>query len=578
MNLSGMRDLRESLASMRAGLYARKSAYQGKTRRKGYSVKEQLDNGKTNADELGATVVEEFVDDDRSASTYRAREREEFERMIEWVEGGKLDIVIAWSATRLQRDILVYGRLREACRKNGVLWCYGGKIYDLTNKDDRFRTGLDALMGEREVDDLRDNVMRTLRANAISGRPHGQAAYGYVRIYDERTGAFLRTEKHHDHASAIVELTKAVGNGEDRTKIARRFNKRGVTPPTRHWTKGMVRKLAEWHPGLKENEDLHPDWLARIEAAADLRQEARDRLDAGEEAVDIARDFIDRDEPMIMARWISATVTTYATEDRYLGHRKHHGTVTNDKAWPAIVSKADHLRAVAVVQAGKQKRKYNQRPGRAIHWLSGVMICDICEIRVNSDKQHGHPRYSCAAPAPGDEKGYHASAQVSVVDPFVEGRLFKWLASPSFAKAYASGDDELLREVEEAKAEAELLQEQLKGFYKEAGAGKLSATGLAAVEAEMLPKIEDAGKRARALSAPAVVRDLVGLSEAEIAKAWKKLDLSQRRLIAETLLEVRLKPQGPGRRDVPPEQFVAVVPKQLIRKKQPKQAALAKAA
>jgi DNA invertase Pin-like site-specific DNA recombinase len=247
MNLSGMRDLRESLASMRAGLYARKSAYQGKTRRKGYSVKEQLDNGKTNADELGATVVEEFVDDDRSASTYRAREREEFERMIEWVEGGKLDIVIAWSATRLQRDILVYGRLREACRKNGVLWCYGGKIYDLTNKDDRFRTGLDALMGEREVDDLRDNVMRTLRANAISGRPHGQAAYGYVRIYDERTGAFLRTEKHHDHASAIVELTRAVGNGEDRTKIARRFNKRGVTPPTRHWTKGMVRKLAEWH-------------------------------------------------------------------------------------------------------------------------------------------------------------------------------------------------------------------------------------------------------------------------------------------------------------------------------------------
>jgi site-specific DNA recombinase len=580
MNLSGMQRLRDSLAGLRAGLYARKSAYQGKTKSKGRSVKEQLDNGQTTADELGVNVVEQFIDDDRSASTYRAREREEFERMIEWIESGKLDIVIAWSATRLQRDLAVYSRLRDACKRHGVLWCYGGKVYDLSNKDDRFRTGLDALLGEREVDEMRDNILRTLRANAADGRPHAQAAYGYQRIYDARTGAFIRTEGHPVQKPIIVELTKRVGNFEDRTKIAVVFNKRGVTPPTRHWTKGMVKKLAAWRPNLKENEDIHPDWVARIVAAVDLRREARDRLDAGEDSVEIARDFIDRDEPLVMARWISATITAYAIDERYLGYRKHHGKVTNKEAWPALVDKADHVRAVAAVNKGKERRKYNQRPGKAIHQLSGVMICDICEIPVNSDRQHGLPRYSCAAPAPKGQKGYHASAQVSIVDPYVERKAFEWLSSPSFARAYAKDDAQMMKEIEEAEAEAKLLQAELDEFYEEAGAGRLSARALVAVEAEKLPKIEAAKKRARSLSVPPLVRELAGASVEEIAKAWKGLELSQRRAIVEALVEVRLKPQGTGRRDVAVEQFVAVIPKQLIRRKKgaAAQAALAEAA
>ncbi|GGP35395.1 MULTISPECIES: recombinase family protein [Streptomyces] len=568
MNLSGIKSLRESLAGLRAGLYARKSAYRGKKKRQGYSVKEQLDVGRATSDDLGTVVAGEFVDDDRSASTYRGKiEREEFERMIEWIEGGKLDIVIAFGSTRLQRDVAVYARLRDACAKHGVLWCYGGKVYDLTNEDDRFRTGLDALIGEREVGELRRNVMRTLTANAAAGRPHAPVAYGYRRIYDERTGAFLRTEADPIEKPIIVELTKGVGNFEESTKIAARFNKRGVTPPSFHWTKSMVRRAAAWHPGLKENEDLHPDWVARIEAAVELRQECRDRLDAGEDAKDIARDLIDRGEPMIMARWISATITLFATDDRYLGYRKHHGKVTNRDAWPALVEEVDHLRATSAVKARKEKRKFNQRPGKAIHQLSSVMICDICEFGVNSDRQHGLPRYSCTTPAPEGETGYHASAQVSIVDPFVERKTFEWLSSPSFARAYAKDDAEMLRELEAAEAKAALLQSELDAFYAEAAAGRLSARGLVAVEGEMLPKIEAARKQARSMAVPPVVRELAGATMEEIEKAWRGLDLSQRRAIFEALVEVRLKPQGPGRRNVPVEQFVSVVPRQLVKRR-----------
>ncbi|MFM9368098.1 recombinase family protein [Streptomyces sp. Da 82-17] len=563
-----MKSLRDSLAGLRAGLYARKSAYQGKTKNKGRSVKEQLDYGHATADELGVNVVGEFVDDDRSASRYRGREREELERMIEAIEQGKLDIVIAWGSTRLQRDVAIYARLRDACAAHGVLWCYGGKVYDLTNKDDRFRTGLDALLGEREVDELRDNIMRTLRANALDGKPHGQPSYGYRRVYDERTGAYVCTEADAVEALVVDEIVTGVGDGRESTKIARALNLRGVTPPTPYWSKGQVKRLAEWRPGLKENEEIHPDWLARIVAAVELRQEARERLDAGESAVKVAEDFNERQVPLIMARWISATVTAYATDVRYIGVRTHRGKVTAEGAWPALVSKAKHERAVTAVAARKEKRKFNQRPGRAIHWLSGIMICDICEIRVNSDRQHGKPRYSCAAPAAGASKGYHASAQIEVVDPFVRRKLFRWLSSKSFAKAYAKGDEELLREIEEARAEAKLLRDELEEFYDEAAAGKLSARALSAIEAKKLPRIVEAEQRAEVLGVPKVVRKLVGLDEAALTTAWGALELSQQRLIVEALLEVRLKPQGPGRwkRGVPVEQFVAVVPRQLTRK------------
>ncbi|CAM5607616.1 hypothetical protein GCM10010329_17100 [Streptomyces spiroverticillatus] len=564
MNLSGIQSLRESLKGKRAGLYARKSAYRGKGKRRGYSVREQLDVGRATSDELGTVVVGEFIDDDRSASTYRDRDREEFERMIDAVEASELDIVIAYGSSRLQRDVEIYARLRNACARHGVLWCYGGKVYDLTNKDDRFRTGLDALIGEREVDELRDNVMRTLRANAVSGRPHAQAAYGYRRVYDPRSGAFIRTEEHPEQKPILVELTQRVGRFEERTKIAVAFNKRGIAPPTRHWTKGMVKKLAAWHPGLKENEDIHPDWVARIEAAVDLRQEAKDRLDGGEEAKDIARDFIDRDEPLVMARWIAVTVTAYATDTRYLGYRKHHGKVANKEAWPALVDPTDHLLAVAAIKKGREGRAFNARPGRSIHQLSTLMICDVCEIPVNSDRKYGHPRYGCETPAPEGQKGYHATARVAIVDPYVESKLFTWLASPKFARAYARDDAEMLKEMEQAAATAKLLQSELDEFYAEAGAGRLSARALAAVEAERLPKIEEAKTRARTLSVPPMVRELAGASVKEIAKAWAVMDLSQRRAIIGALLEVRLKPQG-RRRNVPVEQFVVVTPKQAKR-------------
>jgi DNA invertase Pin-like site-specific DNA recombinase len=515
-------------------------------------VREQLDASQADADRLGVGIVEDFVDDDRSASRFRDREREEFERMIEWIEGGKLDIVFAWASTRLQRELDVYTRLRNTCAKHGVLWCYGGKVYDLSNKDDRFRTGLDALLGEREVDELRDNVKRTLRANAVTGRPHGITPYGYRRVYDEKTGAFIRVEKDPEQAPIVLEICKRVANGEPYKTIAGDLNARGVPAPALRWTKGMVVRLSHHKPDAAKHEAL---WAEAVE-----------RLALGEDALAIAREFNERDEPLIAAIWHGPTVKDYATDIRYTGARTHHGAVTNEEAWPEIVPKRIYVKCQSIIKA-KGGKPSNSRPGMARYLLSSIMKCSVCRVPVVSDPTDYGMNYQCKTPGKDGAKGYHVSGKQAPIDEHVLGVLFDWIASPAFTEAYTKGDEELQKKIADAEAEAKLLKDRLQEFRDKAITGGLSADSLAAVEAGLTPKIQKAEQVAKSLRAPDIVGDLAGAaSREEVEQAWARLQVAQQRLIVESLLDVTLHPVGKGRHSragVPIESYLTVERKSL---------------
>ncbi|WP_405018145.1 recombinase family protein [Kitasatospora sp. NBC_00070] len=550
---------------MLGGSYARKSSYQGKKRRKGESVREQLGANEKEAARLGVTIAEEFIDDDRSASRHGANaEREDFERMIEWIESGKIHIAFAWASTRLQRDLAVYVRLRDACAKHGVLWCYGGKVYDLSNKDDRFRTAIDAVIGEREVDELRDNVMRSLEANAAAGKPHGKNVYGYRRIYDPFTGAFVRVEKIPAEAAIVREISDRVAAGEAYTRIARDLNMRGVLPPAPEWTWQQVNRLAEWRPGLPKDGELHPATIQRIKDHRHLQEEAQRRLADGEKPLDISRDFNERGERRIMCRWVAPTIVEFARQTRYLGTRTRNGDVTAEKAWPRIVKASTHARCLLIIRARKDSRKWNTRPGAAKNWLSGAMKCDVCEILTGSDKRDSGPRYCCVQPGTDDAKGYHVSAETGPVDEFVLGKLLDWLADPKFVAAFTQDDKKVLAEIEEAEASVALLTSELEEFYVEAGAGRLSARALSSVEADYLPKINEAKERAHALRAPSVLQGIAGASRADLEVAWPQLKLEQQRLIAQTLLDIRLKPRGNSGKHLDVSEYVTVRPLKLV--------------
>jgi site-specific DNA recombinase len=235
---------------MRAAVYTRVSS---DPRGAGRSVAEQEQECRAVAEREGWSIEAVLCDNDRSASRYARKTRPAFAELERLIDARRVDVVMTWEASRFQRDLEVYVRLRELCRARGVLWSYSGRVFDLTRTDDRLMTGLDALLAERESDVTRERVLRSVRANAASGRPHGKILYGYRREYDHTTGALLAQVVDEPKAKVIREVARRVRARESLYAIARDLDSRGIPAPRGgRWDATVIRRMV-----------LNPGYLAQ---------------------------------------------------------------------------------------------------------------------------------------------------------------------------------------------------------------------------------------------------------------------------------------------------------------------------
>ena len=72
-----------------------------------------------------------FSDNDRSASRYARKGRPQHRELIQFIETGGADVLVTWESSRAQRDLDAYTKLRSLCERQGILWSYAGRIYDL---------------------------------------------------------------------------------------------------------------------------------------------------------------------------------------------------------------------------------------------------------------------------------------------------------------------------------------------------------------------------------------------------------------------------------------------------------------
>lgn len=236
-------------------------------KRKGRSVKSQLDEGRTLCLDNDWPIVGEFKDVDRSASAYARRKRDDFEEMIEGLEKGECRILVAFEASRYYRDLEAYVRLRRICMENGVLLCYNGEIYDLSKGADRKATARDAVAAEGEADDIRERNLRTTRQNAKRGGAHGPVPDGYKRRYDPDSGELIDQIPHPDRAGLITEIFRRAAAAEPLASICRDLNERGETthrgkPWQRHHLHAILRNPAyighRRHLGVDTGKGLWP--------------------------------------------------------------------------------------------------------------------------------------------------------------------------------------------------------------------------------------------------------------------------------------------------------------------------------
>lgn len=205
-------------------------------KKKGRSVADQIDSGRDLCDTHGWPVIEVFDQDvDRSASRHAKRTRGDFEALLAAIESGRGRIVVAWEASRYYRDIEAYVRLRNACMENNVLLCYNGQVFDLSKREDRKATAQDALAAEDEAEGIRDRVLRTTRAQAKKGLPHGRILWGYTRHYDPDTGDLIEQAPHPERAPVVLEIFERIAGGETEYSILQDLKSRGEREPGVEW-------------------------------------------------------------------------------------------------------------------------------------------------------------------------------------------------------------------------------------------------------------------------------------------------------------------------------------------------------
>lgn len=226
---------------MRALIYSRVS--HDPTGR-GKSVEQQTAESQAWARRESWDVVR-LVDETGSASRYARGARERWDEVLAAIERSEVDVLVTWEASRATRDLAVYAMLRDACARHHVLWAYSGTVYDLTKREDRFRTGMDALLAEDEAARTSERVQRATRARALAGQPHGRIPYGYRRQHDPNTGA---VSQHPDPETAPIvrRMHAELAAGGTLYGIAKGLTRDGVpTPrPTRNgWLPATILRI-----------------------------------------------------------------------------------------------------------------------------------------------------------------------------------------------------------------------------------------------------------------------------------------------------------------------------------------------
>lgn len=485
-----------SLVGARLGLYTRASDDHEDTRT---SVTAQAGFGERWGNQNGCVIPEygRYSDNDKSASWYATKVRDDFERLLRDIAAGKLDLVWFWTVNRSQRDLSAYVKLRDLCRTMGVGLVIKNRLYDLNDPSDLRSLGMDAVNGEVQSVEISQNVRLGMELAATLGKPHGPLTYGYKRLYDER-GKYIRQVPDR----ALREVT-----GTD-----------GET----YWYSpaGVVKEI-----------------ITLVSKSRPIAQICRMLESRGIPA------------PKGGPKWSRAVVTNIAKNPAYIGRRVYQGELIEHEkpCWPTVLVDGDEIDSqdwdaardvfYAAQNILNNPGRKTTKPGKGVHLLSylGEFRCECGEhLQADYDvRKSGKVRnYRCirrCTSIPADD-----------LDAFIRGMVDGYLAREDVRAAInsAQSDDSA---VVAARAEVNAIRAELEENQKAREAGQLTLSEYLRFKAGISERLSAAEARADVAGAPPVLR------AAHVE--WDNIPVA-RQVVAE-VIAITLKPVGKGRRNIP---------------------------
>jgi site-specific DNA recombinase len=219
---------------IQAGLYLRMSR---DAEARGLGIGRQRKDGEALASRLGWPIVQEYSDNDLSASKYSRKPRQSYTQMLQDLQEGAINAVVVYDQDRLVRQPKELEELLEVCDRARAwhIAAVSGEI-DVRNSDDLFRARILAAVHAKESDNISRRVRRKQQELAERGRPHGgPRRYGY-RL------DFSAIEP--DEASIIQELADRTLAGESLASLCRELNTRGIpTAAAGRWSPATLRRI-----------------------------------------------------------------------------------------------------------------------------------------------------------------------------------------------------------------------------------------------------------------------------------------------------------------------------------------------
>jgi DNA invertase Pin-like site-specific DNA recombinase len=445
------------------------------------SIEDQVADCRAWCEPLGWRVVDVITDANRSASQWRRKEREGFEEALGLIESRQIQGFVTWEPSRAGRDLAIYVQLRAACQRAGVLYLTQGRVYDFSRPDDSFMMGFEFLRAEADANTMRERQLRTARRNAEKGRPHGRLAYGYRRVYDERTGVLVRQEPDPHTGQIVRDAARDVLAGASMWSVAMRLQDAGEPTPMRTWSE-------------------HP------------------------------------------RGWDTYTIRQLLHNPTIAGKRVYRGQVIGDAAWEPLIGWEDFQKLQRVfADPGRKVRGGGGMPAKTL--MVHIARCHYCgrplkravlrrKNKADAVKYHCHFRgcFKTTISQPG-------------LDAYVQEVALAWFEQPANVARLTATDGDgagagWLDHAHAVEEELASLQQRLDEAADRYAAGELPLAMLSRIEQQLRPKIEQAQ---RALVPPISDENIRALVTAgDVRAAWAELALAEQRKIVKAVFDVRV--------------------------------------
>lgn len=320
------------------------------------------------ADNRGYAVVGDYPDDDISASTRSKKPRPEYNRMIADAKAGLIDVILAYTSSRLTRRPREWEDLIELSERYGVRFEYvRSPSFDLNTADGRQIARMLAASDAATAERTGELVARARKQGAARGKfGGGPRPFGF-----EPDGITRRESE----CAVIASAAAAIIRGAQLRGLARDLRDKSVPPP----------------PSLRS-------------VASELR---------------------DGEVPAAGGRpWSAKILRGVLLRPRNKGVMVYQGEELPDAPcpWEPIVPADIHDQVVRILTNPERDTRAGTAPR---HLGSGVYRCGVCDDGTRMQVAIGghSPRYVC-------KKRPHLAAKVESVDSVVVAALLERLANP----------------------------------------------------------------------------------------------------------------------------------------------------